>query len=355
MNQSKSIFRKLACATGWIAVSMVGGVSGALAVTPYVGTTTGGTAVNGTTYFNFTTLQPNPVTSATINSAIFATPANDTIVGTGVFNPFLRLQNTGPRGNTGFSCGTNGCEEGFNTGSKIAGGHQILDDKPSLWTHALLLSSVPTVTINGQTYRQFYLDINEPNSPAEKFLSLDQFKLFVGSVGDLDKYDFTGEKLTYSGMAGYPTPDPTKDAQKIFDMDMGKKGGTGAAINSTVGLNYDLNAGSGKGIDLVVSVPESAFQNMGSAQYLYLYSKFGTTGNVTTGSPIYKAGALPPGDYGSSPTGGFEEWSYGVPEPSTALLLGGGLVGFLWLRRRQTSSRMSEMDSSMQCGSLRAA
>lgn len=353
MNQSKSIFRKLACATGWIAVSMVGGVSGALAVTPYVGTTTGGTAVNGTTYFNFTTLQPNPVTSATINSAIFATPANNTTVGTGVFNPFLRLQNSGPRGDTGYSCGTKAsCEEGFNTDSKITGGHQILDDKPSLWTHALLLSSIPTVTINGQTYRQFYLDINEPNNPTDKFLSLDQFKLFVGSVGDLDKYNFAGEKLTYS------SGDTTKDAQKIFDMDMGKKGGTGAPVNSTVGLNYDLNAGSGKGIDLVVSVPDSAFQNTGSAQYLYLYTKFGETGAV--GSDPKKdprVGALPAGDYGSSPTGGFEEWSImqGVPEPSTALLLGGGLVGFLWLRRRQTSSRMSEMDSSMQCGSLRAA
>ncbi|MEW5943478.1 MAG: PEP-CTERM sorting domain-containing protein [Pseudomonadota bacterium] len=331
MKQTKTIFRKIACATAGVVMGVGIGIPGALAVTPYVGTTTGGTAVNGTTYFNFTTLAPNPVTSATINGALFTTPANNTTVGTGVFNPFLRLQNTGPRGDTGYSCGTNdGCEEGFNTDSKIVGGHQILDDKPSLWTHSLLLSNIPTVTINGQTYRQFFLDINEPNNSKDKFLSLDQFKLFVGSVGDLDKYDFTAEKLTNS-------TDPTKIAQKIFDMDMGKKNGT--AVNTTVALNYDLNAGSGKGVDLVVSVPESAFQNLGSAQYLYLYSKFGTTGNVTNGSPV--SGALPPGDYGSSPTGGFEEWSHrgGIPEPSTVLLLGGGLLGFLLLRRRQFAPR----------------
>lgn len=345
MKQTKTIFRKMACATAGAVVCMGIGIPAALAVTPYVGTTTGGKAVNGTTYFNFTTLQPNPVTSATINSAIFATPANNTTVGTGVFNPFLRLQNTGPRGDTGYSCGTKeGCEEGFNTDSKIVGGHQILDDKPSLWTHSLLLSNIPTVTINGQTYRQFFLDINEPNNPTDKFLSLDQFKLFVGSVGDLDKYDFAAEKLTNSA-------DPTKDAQKIFDMDMGKKNGT--TVDATAALNYDLNAGSGKGVDLVVSVPESAFQNLGSAQYLYLYSKFGTTGNVTTGSAVAKSGALPPGDYGSSPTGGFEEWSHrhhggGVPEPSTAFLFGGGLLSFLLLRRRQSPSRLGGMFPAMQ-------
>src|SRR5579862_10025613 len=55
--------------------------------------------------------------------------------GTGVIDPFLRLQN-------------NGIETGVNT-SLDTPNQPIMDDKPGLWTHDLTIGSLGTVTING--------------------------------------------------------------------------------------------------------------------------------------------------------------------------------------------------------------
>ena len=71
--------------------------------------------------------------------------------GTGVIDSFLRVQQKG-------------AEEGFNTGARpmLCDGRTCDDKTDPNFTRNLLTSSVPIVTINGQQYREFFLD-SEPH------------------------------------------------------------------------------------------------------------------------------------------------------------------------------------------------
>src|SRR5947207_15075112 len=73
--------------------------------------------------------------------------------GTGVVQSFLRVQQKGT-------------EQGFNTDARpmLCDGITCDDKTDPNFTRNLLTSDVPVVTINGHTYRQFFLDINEPAS-----------------------------------------------------------------------------------------------------------------------------------------------------------------------------------------------
>jgi hypothetical protein len=100
---------------------------------------------------------------------------------------------------------------------------------------------------------------------------------------------------------------------------------------TTIHMDYSLNAGSGSG-DLFFYVPNSIFSGITN---VILYSQFGN----------------PPG--GSGTNDGFEEWAVlkaagspcigcePVPEPSSIYLLGSLLVGVsLIVRKRVSASRV---------------
>jgi hypothetical protein len=78
----------------------------------------------------------------TINGAIFQRFDPETSTGTGVINPFLRIQGKG-------------VEEGYNMDTTIA-----FETKEGPWTRSLSLNDIPLVTIDGVSYRAFLLDIN---------------------------------------------------------------------------------------------------------------------------------------------------------------------------------------------------
>lgn len=262
-------------------------------------------------------------TYAVINDAIFATPDNGTTVGTGVFDPFVRIQAEN---------GNDTVENGYNTDGRPV---EFDTKDQNHWTHSLLLSTVSTRDVDGILYREFFLDINESSGQGEQYLSLDDFRLFLGSVRDLGDYDLTTNTLS--------------NATKVYDLDT-------STTNNTIGLDYSNFSGSGKGIDLTVLVPDSVF-GTNNQQYVYLYSSFGSVGDISVGNLVGNSskkndsppsslgplpgtqvspGALPAGNYGAS--AGFEEWSsrsfLAVPEPSTYWLLGIGMAGLLGLRRR---------------------
>ena len=211
--------------------------------------------------------------TTTIGGAIFTT-SNNQSTGTGVISSFVRVQD-------------NGIADGYNTSGRPMF-YGDTNTSPT-FTHDLLLTDVPVVTIGGVAYREFLLDINQTN--ANPLLSLDKLQFATSA---------TGGATTAWGTFG--TQVYTLGANELL-------------------LNYSLNNGSGSG-DLFVYVPTAVF---GDSAYVYLYSMFGAKG----------------GNYAEND--GFEEWAVrtpvtpAVPEPETyALMLAGlGVVGFMARRRKQ--------------------
>ena len=173
--------------------------------------------------------------SATINGAIFLQWDPDSSAGTGNFNSFLRIQK-------------NGTERGYNTDGTLE-----FDTKTGTWTHALLLSAVPTVDIGGTLYREFQLDIDQTG--ADPLLSLDELQLFTASSN------------TLTGYSAGPPPSIGGGTTLVYNLDADE---VGNYVDNTVTLNYSL-AGSGRA-DYIVLIPDSLF---GSGLYVYLYAQFG--------------------------------------------------------------------------------
>ncbi|MBU6410615.1 MAG: VPDSG-CTERM sorting domain-containing protein, partial [Verrucomicrobia bacterium] len=168
------------------------------------------------------------------------------------------------------------------------------DDKAGQWTHDLLVSQLGTVTYNGHSYYQFYLDANQE---ADGPISLIAFQIFVTSGSPYT----SSSDLTALVSSGTPA----------FDLN-----GAGA-----VRVDISSQNGSGSG-DMYILVPTS---DIGDSGNLYLYAGFGQDASG--------------GGYASND--GFEEWyAYEGPSPAvpdgggTALLLGAALVALALLRRK---------------------
>lgn len=200
--------------------------------------------------------------------------------GTGVYKPFLRLQN-------------NGTEEGFNTS---AGG--VLDNKGSIWTRDLLAATIPTIMVDGKSYREIRLDINESKNlkGTDRYLSLDSLEIYLENVGGIS---------TKAGLTNLK-----------YSMD--------ALQDHYVKLDYALASGGSGWDDMSVLLPEEIFADVPSNRYFYLYSKFGEN---------YPSDA------------GFEEWASdppvaaSVPEPDALALFGLGIGALLLATRKRKLAR----------------
>jgi hypothetical protein len=188
--------------------------------------------------------------------------------GSGVIQSFLRTH-------------APGIEQGYNTDSRPV---QFDEMTSSTFDRSLPLSQVPTVIVGGINYRVFMLDINQ--KAASPYMSLDEFRLYVGNAGNLFGYDPSSHQL--DGLA------------PVYDMDQNG--------DNWILLNAGLHQGSGVG-DMLVYVPDTLFQGEGS--FVYLYSKFGINNPSNSG---------------------FEEWSVGVsipfvpPTPAPSSLAGFALL-----------------------------
>ncbi len=296
-------------------------------------------------------------TSAVLNGGMFRTPAVDGdlgkgfIVGTGVFQPFVRIQETA----NGSTLKSNGIEAGFNTDASIK---NLLDDHDkggSNWNHAIQLKDVPTVTVcngGGDTgtgcnqYYEFLLDINEQGNDIHAGLLLDEFKLFWAGTGDLSAYTGANDDLGFTGF-------DITGATLAYNMDAGPGG------DASLLMDYRNFSGSGNGVDLQALVPVASLLGATADSYLYLYSKFGATGKncLNNGNGQDSPCKTPNGTAGSGTSvspknaqtkagslqmyadAGFEEWSIrknNVDLPPTALLFGLGLMAMVGYRKSQS-------------------
>jgi len=232
--------------------------------------------------------------SGSIADAVFVT-YDLRSAGTGVFHPFLRI-------------GSNDLTvDGYNTDARpIETG---FESKVSPHTRALPLAAVPVVTISGNDYFEFLLDINQKGGPKDSadpawYLSLDRLEVAIGTTPDASSYStiFAPANLIYT----LPDESDPTDWRILLDS--------------------RISSGSGQA-DLAAYIPVPKVLPAGD--YIYLYSMFGQDGDYSRG------------DFFNND--GFEEWaiqtSYPlpvIPAPGAALLagLGAGFVG--WLRKRKT-------------------
>jgi putative transposon-encoded protein len=206
------------------------------------------------------------VVDATTNAGAFVSyfGDNDTTFGssgTGVFDPFVRLQ-------------ADGTESGYNTDGPVE-----FDTKTGKWTHAIKVSSIPQRSCPSGTCFELFNDINESNAQqnAKGRISLNKVEVFYANSATV---------------TGYPSFGGNATLEYAFDGDI---------------LINDVNQGSGRGdlrymipVDGAGGVPLPAncdYGNPACTTWFVLYSEWGLT---PTGSAPFND------DWTSD--GGFEEW-----------------------------------------------
>lgn len=235
----------------------------------------------------------------TINGGIFTNQVPASASGSGVLDPFVRVDNPSAA-----------VVEGYNTSGRIdPGGVAPLDDKKDLqYTHDLLRSTVALIDgslltsiggVPGTLYREFMLDINESGAEKLSPLSIVELKIWIS-----DTPSYTGD------VAGMP-------GTLVYDLNDANLDGVPDPVLKSILLDYKNDAGSGKA-DMYAYFPQRTDV---AGQYIYLYSKFGDAEH-------------PNND-------GYEEWGVRkgggsvVPLPGAVWLLGAGLVGLVGIRRRK--------------------
>lgn len=223
--------------------------------------------------------------SGTINGAIFQTN-DDHPTGTGVYNPFLTVQN-------------NGWEQGYNSGT-----NRNFDTKRvPQWNHEIQFSDLQATVIGGVQYIGFRVDINEPNN-ANSEISLDALKVYFSST--LQTSTSTDSSGFFNGSLG----------TLLYD------------LGANQVLYNDQDSGSGEG-DINIYIPVSLFVNAGvqANDYIYMYQRWGNS---------------------DSTEGGFEETALirgvtPIPEMSTFFPIIGLLaaVGSTHLLRRRRMARVN--------------
>lgn len=203
--------------------------------------------------------------------------------GSGVIDSFVRLHDLGP--------GDTNTPEGHNTSGRNPGSPKLNFDENSspVFTRNIRLQDVPLITIgtgkSAVSYREFRLDVNEPNKSSAVPVSLNKVKIFSSKTANVLA---TPTDISELGVLRWDMDGNTASAgpQSGPDQDSAAPSPNGNWV-----LINDVNHGSGQA-DMRLLVPNSAFNGVGSSDFIYFYSRFGDTRAMT---------------------GGYEEWYLGAP------------------------------------------
>jgi hypothetical protein len=215
--------------------------------------------------------------------------------GTGVIDPFLRMQDS-----------NSAIEEGYNT----SGTPRPMDDLSNSgsgdnYVHDVLYSTVDT----SGGFIKLLLDANQTGS--QPILTMSKFVVWLVDAPANNTATTLGELYAQLGTAAYDMDISLGDSQ------------VNLAVQTSNGFNANNGSGSG---DLYVNIPLSALKTSG--QYLVLYSEFGDGSN-----PNFEN------------NDGFEEWAYingpnNVPDGgSTLVMLGSALAGLSLIASRRKLAR----------------
>ena len=254
--------------------------------------TSGSCTFAGATAGDFIT--QNGVTYTSFAGALWTTTVTQP-TGSGVIDSFVRISDNGE------------VVSGMNTNYRPV--NQGNENNSLTFTHDMQTAAVPVITINGVQYLEFLLDINQQSS--DPLLSLDGLEICTGALGGA---------YSAGSCVDTTTKQPNVPTTLRYSLD--------ATSNNRVVLDYNLNSGSGSG-DLLVYIPVSTL-GVPQDTYLYLWSEFG----VPTNDPNTT--------YGNND--GYEEWAVRlappptvIPEPTSLILLGSGLLLLARIRRRKTA------------------
>lgn len=305
------------------------------------------------------------------NYAIFSVIDPEGPAGSGYIDPFLRFQHnentvgsspTEAAYNTDYRSSTSPTNVGTITDLTGTPLNQAKD--ANAFNHVIKLSDLVVSMVNGIEMLTFKLDINEPGGGKET-LRLDELALFVSDSATLNNFDVNGSD-------GFGTFIDTNGANiaKVWDMDFNHSGEQPGAIGPN-DLGFDIKTGAGisgaskayGGLNLS-NINDSGKAGSGDYDMQMQLSKtlftqaLASFGTGATDAYVYLynfAGEAdkhcdPSGDCSTEAEAGFEEWAAvvstqpddgggGVPEPGTALLLGGGLLGLAAQRRRLRAAR----------------
>lgn len=261
------------------------------------------------------------LTNVTINGQgpdTFTANNGDTVNGAVISDGILVLNNLGS--------GSGQYRQLFKINAKdtIDGYNRRVTDKATTFESDVPIGFDPDITIADLAavlgYYVFAFDINEPSSSINRFLSLDELRIYVSTNGPND-----------------PSPLPINPSELsnlgdvVWDMQQEVVSGS----RNDVVMDYTLATGSGTD-DLLFYLPTSVFDGYSSDSYVYLYAQHGALESTVPGS--------------GADAGGFEEWAAytlldqqnnpndpppapPIPEPSSLLFFSGGLMFFLRRRR----------------------
>lgn len=186
--------------------------------------------------------------------------AQNTSSGTGLFDPFVRLQGSPT-------------ERGYNTDGTVQ-----FDTKTGPWTHAILVSAIPVIDCDGAgtgtaTCWELFVDINESNTA--KYISLTDVEIWFANGP-------SGTPPPATLLTGYPFATPPTGVTVTQEYD----------FSGEIQI-HDVNQGSGRG-DLRYLVPTAGHPFI-SSTYFVLYSKWGSPDAAPDGKTF-------------ASEGGFEEW-----------------------------------------------
>ena len=222
--------------------------------------------------------------SGFVDGAYFAVNSQHP-TGTGVYNPFLTVQN-------------NPWEQGYNSST----GNFDTKREPQ-WNHEIRFSDLQVTNLNGIAYFGFSVDVNEPNGGSQAGISLNGLSIWTSA---------TLQSST------------STDANGFFN---GSLGALRYSLGGNSVLYNDQMSGSGAG-DINIYIPVSAFAGTQANDFVYMYQRWGNS---------------------DSSQGGFEETSLiagitPIPELSTFFPLVGLLVavGSTQVLRRRRSAKMSD-------------
>jgi hypothetical protein len=173
--------------------------------------------------------------------------------GTGVFDPFLTIQNTP-------------VEQGYNSSDLNFDTKRVPQ-----WNHEIQFSQLQVTTLNETQYYGFVVDVNQPNGAPKALISLNSLKIFTSST--LQNSTSTDSQGNFNGSLG----------NLVFDL-----GSANTLIYS------DKQNGSGSG-DIDIFIPVTAFADTKPSDYVYMYQRWGNTDMSLGGyeETALLAGAVP--------------------------------------------------------------